>query len=211
MPVEERGLSSGPTQHVARDAEIGQPSNSGKCSEAADGVTRESEGSAGLSLLCAVRQDLPRRHPGARLRPVPLESGRGGGGRSGLRGGRSVRRGAVARRTGACTQAGDVPTGTDQTSVHPEGQWQAQATGHLDPARSGGHDSSDAGARSDLRSRPSPRAVRLPAGQKRPAGGSRGGGHAVPRSPGSGGRRPRGLLRQHPARRVTEIGGAPSG
>jgi hypothetical protein len=42
-------------------------------------------------------------------------------------------------------------TGSDKTSVHPEGQWQAQATGHLDPARSGGHDGSDAGARSDLR------------------------------------------------------------
>ena len=44
MPVEGRGLSSRRTQQVARDAEIGQPSNSGECSEAADGVTRESEG-----------------------------------------------------------------------------------------------------------------------------------------------------------------------
>ena len=42
------------------DAEIGQPSNSGECSEAADGVARESEGRAGLSLLRAVRQDQPR-------------------------------------------------------------------------------------------------------------------------------------------------------
>src|SRR5260370_27952072 len=37
MPVEGRGLSSRRTQQVARDTEIGQPSNSGKCSEAADG------------------------------------------------------------------------------------------------------------------------------------------------------------------------------
>ena len=43
MPGEGRGLSSRPTQDVARDREIGQPSNSEKCSEAADGVTRESE------------------------------------------------------------------------------------------------------------------------------------------------------------------------
>jgi RNA-directed DNA polymerase len=39
-----------------------------------------------------------------------------------------------------------------ERSVHPEGQWQASTAGHLDPARSGVHDSSDAGARSDLRS-----------------------------------------------------------
>ena len=44
MPVEGRGLSSRRTQQVARDLEIGQPSNSEECSEAADGVTRESEG-----------------------------------------------------------------------------------------------------------------------------------------------------------------------
>src|SRR5207245_7678499 len=42
--------------------EIGQPSNSGKCSEAADGVTRKSEGRGGLPLLRAARQDLSRRH-----------------------------------------------------------------------------------------------------------------------------------------------------
>src|SRR5437867_2705715 len=41
--------------------EIGQPSNSGKCSEAAEGVTRESKGRAGLPLLRVVRQDLSRR------------------------------------------------------------------------------------------------------------------------------------------------------
>ena len=41
--MEGRGLSSRQTQHVVRDEEIGQPSNSGECSEATDGVTRESE------------------------------------------------------------------------------------------------------------------------------------------------------------------------
>ena len=30
-----------------------------------------------------------------------------------------------------------LPTGPHQTSVHPEGQWQTPAAGHLDPARSG--------------------------------------------------------------------------
>jgi|SRR6516162_2971173 len=73
MPAEGRGLSSRPTQDVVRDLEIGQPSNSEKCSETADGVTRESEGRGRLSLLRSVRQDQPRRHSGTRVCPVPLE------------------------------------------------------------------------------------------------------------------------------------------
>src|ERR1700758_4007066 len=75
MLGEGRGLSSRPTQDVARDLEIGQPNNSEKCSEAADGVTRESEGGSRLSLLRSVRQDQPRRHSGACLCPVPLGRG----------------------------------------------------------------------------------------------------------------------------------------
>jgi RNA-directed DNA polymerase len=64
----------------SEEAEIGQPSNSGKSSETADGVTRESEseGASRISPLCAVRQDSPGRHPGARLCPVLLEQGRTG-------------------------------------------------------------------------------------------------------------------------------------
>src|SRR5438445_11188350 len=56
MPGEGRGLSSRQTQDVVRDLEIGQPSNSEKCSETADGVTRESEDGGRLSLLRSVRQ-----------------------------------------------------------------------------------------------------------------------------------------------------------
>src|SRR5882724_3469381 len=59
MPVEGRGLSSRQTQQAARGREIGQPNNSETCSEAADGVTRESEGRSRLSLLYLVRQDQP--------------------------------------------------------------------------------------------------------------------------------------------------------
>src|SRR6267378_2769033 len=73
MPVEGRGLSSRQTQQAVRDREIGKPNNSETCSKAADGVTRESEGGSRLSLLCPVRQDQPRRHPGTCLCPVPLQ------------------------------------------------------------------------------------------------------------------------------------------
>ena len=121
-------------QYVVRDLEIGQPINSEKCSETADGVARESEGRSRLSLLRPVRQDLPRGHPCLCLCPVPLQQGRTGCGRTGLRGRRSVWGATVAWRTGACAQAGDLPTETHQKSVYTESQWQTQAVGHLNPA-----------------------------------------------------------------------------
>src|SRR4029077_6847801 len=137
IPVD---LSSRQTQQVVRDLEIGQPINSENCSETAEGVARESEGRSRLSLLCAVRQDQPRGHSGPCLCPVPLQQGRTGCGRSGFCGHRRVWRRAVARRTGACAPDGELPTGSYQKSVHPEGQRQAQAAGHLDRAGSGLHD-----------------------------------------------------------------------
>src|SRR4029077_11952545 len=113
-------LSSRQTQQVVRDLEIGQPINSENCSETADGVARESEGRSRLSLLCLVRQDQPGRHLGPCLRSVSLQQGRAGGGRSGLCGHRSVRGAAVAWRTGACAQAGDLPTGPYQKRFIPK-------------------------------------------------------------------------------------------
>ena len=71
--VEGRGLSPRQTQDVARDLEIGQPINSEERSEPADGGARESEGRSRLSLLHPIRQDQPGGHPGACLRPVPLQ------------------------------------------------------------------------------------------------------------------------------------------
>jgi len=57
MPVEGRGLGSRQTQQAVRDREIGQPNNSETCSEAADGVTRESEGRKPViaSMPCTTR------------------------------------------------------------------------------------------------------------------------------------------------------------
>src|SRR5208283_572742 len=193
-PGEGRDLSSRQTQDVARDLGIGQPINSAQRSETADGVARESEGRTRLPLLGPLRQDQPRGHSGARLCPVPLQQGRAGRGPSGLRGRRGVRGRTMAGRTGACAQAGDLPTGTNQARVHTEGQRQTQAAGHLNLAGSGLHDRSDAGAGADLRSRPSLGTLCLPSWAERPTGGGRGGGAAVSRPSGRGGRRPRGLL-----------------
>src|SRR6266849_5713878 len=129
IPVD---LSSRLTQQVVRDLEIGQPINSENCSETAEGVARESEGRSRLSLLRAVRQDQPRGHPGSCVCPVPLQQGRTGSRWAGLRGHRGVWRRAVAWRTGACAPGGELPTGSYQKSVHPEGQRQAQAAGYRD-------------------------------------------------------------------------------
>jgi hypothetical protein len=50
---------------------------------------------------------------------------------------------ALALRQETCAQAGDLPTGSNQTRVHTEGQRQTQAAGHLNLAGSGLHDGSD--------------------------------------------------------------------
>src|SRR5271157_5206750 len=95
---------------------------------------------------------------------------------------------------------------TLQTRVHTEGQGQAQAAGHLNLAGSGLHDGSDAGAGADLRSRASTGTLRLPSWAKRPTGGGQGAGAGVSRPSGRGGRRPRGLLREHSPCRPAQIG-----
>src|ERR1700738_3918622 len=122
-------------------------------------------------MIGPVRQDQPRGTSRPCLCPVPLQQGRTGCGRSGFCGHRRVWGAAVARRTGACAPGGELPTGSYQKSVHPEGQRQAQAAGHLDRAGSGLHDSNNAGAGADLRSRPSTRTVRVPSRAQCPTGG----------------------------------------
>src|SRR5712671_949227 len=63
-------------------------------------------------------------------------------------------------------------------------------------------------AGADLRSRSSAGNLRLPRRAKRPAGSCRGGGAAVPGSPGRRRRRSRGLLREPSACRPAKVGGA---
>ena len=61
-----------------------------------DGVARESEGGTRLPCLSPLRQDQPRRHPGACLCSVPFQQGRARCRRSGIRGRRGVRVAAMA-------------------------------------------------------------------------------------------------------------------
>src|SRR5215468_7287398 len=82
----------------------------------------------------------------------------------------------MAWGTGACPQEGDLSTRSNQKSVHTESQRQTSAVRHLNSAGSSLHDSSDAGAGTDLRSRSPTRAVCVPSRAKRPTGGGRGAG-----------------------------------
>jgi hypothetical protein len=76
MPVEGRGLGSRQTQQAVRDREIGQPDNSETCSEAADGVARESVRScprAGCGKsACPVRKGRQQTCPAYRRRATSL-------------------------------------------------------------------------------------------------------------------------------------------
>jgi hypothetical protein len=78
-----------------------ESSNPGKCSEVADGVTRKSEGIAQLSLLLAVRQDVPQGCSGICLRMLQSQRRSGRSGRPDVRGHRRVRVGALVGRVGA--------------------------------------------------------------------------------------------------------------
>ncbi len=75
MPCSPASLSCPTIDREITCASSGQPNNSETCSEAADGVTRESEDRSWLSLLRPLRQDQLRRYSGACLCPVPLQQG----------------------------------------------------------------------------------------------------------------------------------------
>src|SRR5580700_1056729 len=75
------------------DGGIGDESiNPRKCSEVADGVARQSEGSAQLSLLCAVRQGVPQGRSSLRLRMLQSQWRSGRSRRPNVRGHRGIRR-----------------------------------------------------------------------------------------------------------------------
>jgi len=139
------------THDVVRDLEIGQPINSAECSETADGVytrkRRQKPGIASTPLYDKISREDILAHAYAQCR-----SNKGAPGVDG-QDFADIEAYGVQRwlgETGACAQAGDLSTGSHQKSVHPEGQRQTPAAGHLDLAGSGLHDGSDAGAGPDL-------------------------------------------------------------
>jgi len=80
-----KDLSSRQTQQVVRDLEIGQPINSETVQKLQRALHAKAKAEAGYRFLRAVRQDQPRGHPGSCVCPVPLQQGRTGSRRAGLR------------------------------------------------------------------------------------------------------------------------------
>jgi len=110
--------------YVVRDQEMGNLNNSGKCSETAEGVARESEAEAGYSFHRPCTDKISRETSWLMPTPqcAPTRAHRVWMDRTSRIS--SVWGAAMAWRTGACAQARDVPTGPHQQSVHTESQWQ---------------------------------------------------------------------------------------
>jgi len=135
-----------------------QPINSENCSELQKRCTR-SEAEAGYRFTPCT-QDQPRRHPGACLCQCRSKRRTRVDGQTSRTSRRMGYGGGLANWR--LLSGKKLTTEPHQKSVHTQGQRQTQAAGHLDRAGSGLHDSSNAGAGTDLRSRPSTRTVRVP-------------------------------------------------
>src|ERR1700719_2855872 len=149
MPVEGRSLSSRPAQDVVRTWRWGNLATPKSVQKLQTALHAKAKAEAGYRLY-ALYDKLSRDDILAHAYAQCCYNKGAGSGRPGLCGYRGVRGRAVAWRTGACAQAGNLPAGADQTRVYTEGQRQAQAAGHLDRAGPGLQDSSDAGAGADL-------------------------------------------------------------
>src|SRR4029453_10928754 len=80
-----------------------EPGNTREDPDPSEEALSQGEGGAGIPLLPALRQDLPQRHPGTRLRAGPDQRGCAGGGRGELRGDRGGRTGGRGRPPGTPT------------------------------------------------------------------------------------------------------------
>src|SRR6516225_7365678 len=210
MPVEGRGLSSRPTQDAVRDLEIGQPSNSEKCSETADGVHAKAKAEAGYrfyALYDKINRDDILAHAYAQCR-----SNKGAPGIDG-------QDFADIEAYGIERWLAELAHALRQETYRPEPIRRVfipKANGKLRPLGiSNVRDRVCMTAATlvlepifgaDLRSRSSAGNLRLPRWAQRPAGSRGGGGAGVPWPPGSRRRRPRGLLREHSARRPAKVG-----
>lgn len=126
MPVEGRGLSSRRTQQVERDRRLGSlstPTSVQKLQTALHAKAKAEAGYRFYVLYDKISREDVLAHAYAQRRSNKCAPGMDG---------QDVRAGAVAWRTGAYAQKGDLPTGTNQTRVHTESQRQTPAAGHLD-------------------------------------------------------------------------------
>src|SRR5215471_6552630 len=150
------------------DGGIGvEPNNPRQCSEVADGVARQSEGIAQLSLPCFVRQGVSQGRSDIRLRVLQSQGRSGRSGQADVRGHRDVRSRALAGRTGARAEKPNLSTTSCAANIHTEaGRETAAARSARDPGSDSG-DGSSSGSRTHIRSRPAAGTVRLSARPQR--------------------------------------------
>src|SRR5207249_6846682 len=115
-----RGLSSRTTPRGRESGEWREPATSREDSEASGGVARQSEGSAQLPVLPAIRQGVPRGRAGLRLSTLPSQRRGRGCGRRKLRGHRGVRHREGGEREGGRTQAEAISPAGSTPGAPPE-------------------------------------------------------------------------------------------
>jgi len=177
-----KGAQSRPTQDVVRDREIGQPSNSEKCSESCDGVTRESEGGGRLSfyaLYDKISRDDILAHAYAQCRSNK--------GAPGIDGQDFADIEAYGRSSDGCRNwrlpsAGDLPAGSHQRVFIPKANANSDPLG-ISSVRDRVSMTARCWCWCDLRRRSAAGNLRLPRGRNAQKH-RRGGGGAVPGSPG---------------------------
>src|SRR6266849_3586507 len=152
MPAEPRTLTSDRLTEEAKVEVIDDESNN---AEQYPGASKEAihQGEAGTEfpLLCALRQNLPGRHPGTCLRVGESQSGGPRDRSTELRGDRIGRAAEVVKRPAGRAVPKNVPAPTGATGDDPEGQWRRTATRHPNHSGPGGADRSQIGVGADLR------------------------------------------------------------
>src|SRR5260370_26496927 len=131
MPVEPRTLTADKLTKAAKVEVIDDESNN---AEQYPGASKEAiyQGEAGtqLPLLCALRQNLPGRHPGTCLRVGESQSGGPRDRSTELRGERTGRAAEVDSGPAGRAVQKNVPAPTGATGDDPEGQTPRTATGY---------------------------------------------------------------------------------
>src|ERR1700737_2703218 len=130
MPVEPRTLTSDRLTEEAKVEVIDDESNN---TEQYPGASKEAiyQGEAGteLPLLFALRQNLPGRYPGTRLRIGESQSGGARNRSAELRGDRIGRAAEVVGQPAGRVVQKNVPAPTGATGDDPEGQWRRTGNG----------------------------------------------------------------------------------
>src|SRR5450631_152161 len=127
-----------------------EPGNTNKDPDASEEAVPKGEGRAQLPFLLALRQDVPRGHPGPCVCTGEVQSGRARRGWADLLGNRDVGVGGMAERHQDGPSRQDVSTTSGATGDDPEARWGPKAARDSDHSGPSGTDSRQAVAGTHL-------------------------------------------------------------